>query len=180
MEVFSFLPTDDAEAVAPLELADTMLYVGLDGRSQRASWSPMHVSVISTDERGNRLPEGDFLWLGSKALIVRERGLMALEPVLEPYGEFLELRCDDAALWIFNCTKMVHALNISKSKIQYDEFGRIVTVRRHVFDRNVVDDLILFSVREYIGGPIYVTRKFIDIVNESKLTGLEFELLWKG
>jgi hypothetical protein len=104
----------------------------------------------------------------------------ALEPHIARYGEFLPLRYGSATRWLFNCLNSVAALDLGTS-----------VVRRDTVEPYPIRDLrgplyfkLELLVNEWIFMPaerptqIFVTDKFVKVVEEHGLTGFEFHEIW--
>jgi hypothetical protein len=104
----------------------------------------------------------------------------ALEPHIGSYGEFLPLSYDGKTRWLFNCTHMLTALDLEASIV--DRFDsppyRISYLRGPLyFKPQILANEWVFLPAE---GPyeIFVTDKFVKVVEENKLTGFDFHEIW--
>jgi hypothetical protein len=101
-----------------------------------------------------------------------------LEPHLAAYGEFLPLKCDAGRYWTFNVTRLVDAFDEDASELFRGETGNILMIKRHVFRPGKLKGLLLFKLSTIPHGRIYVTNLFVELIEASGLTGLEFKRVW--
>ena len=101
--------------------------------------------------------------------------------LLQRYGEFLPLSCNDGRFWTFHVTHFVDALDENKSALERasDDPRVTITIHRHAFRPERLTANWMFQLPQWRGrGPIYVTDPFVDLIKASGLTGLEFKRVW--
>jgi hypothetical protein len=113
-----------------------------------------------------------------------ERAVQILSPYLGESVEFLPLKCDDGVFYASKVLSIMdNALNLEKSKIEWDLQTqkdkennvppRIQSIKEYSFNEDVIKDLFIFIQKQKMLD-IYVTQRFVDIVNEHGLTGGKF------
>jgi hypothetical protein len=167
---YEWINTEDAD--------DYEVFIGFDGSPRAAGWRPVRVRRVRMDERSGFEPS-DFPWLGGHVLIMRARSVLALRPLLEKHGEVLPLATDDQVrLFALNVTTVIDALDEQKSTIlRFPGSGRIMEVSRPVFRENLLQGVDIFRLPGLRPSPIYVGRRFVDMVEAAGLEGLEFKAL---
>ncbi|HZU19496.1 MAG TPA: DUF1629 domain-containing protein [Candidatus Dormibacteraeota bacterium] len=110
--------------------------------------------------------------------------LVALWEVLEGYGEFLPLACEEADLWAFNCTRVVDALDEGRSEVVplrlWSVEHRLLDVRRYEFRPEALVGVRVFRIPQLQPGPVYVSEEVGEAVRAAELGGVGFKLLWEG
>ena len=107
--------------------------MNLDGRPQRYTWRPPSVRVLKSSER-KRLRYSDMPHYSSSVLVLREPALAALADLLSADGELLPLDCPDAPMWLFNCCRVIDALDEGHSRVvRFPSSGRIMRVESYDF-----------------------------------------------
>ena len=121
------------------------------------------------------VPDGSDLAVGA---------LVALWEVLEGYGEFLPLACEEADLWAFNCTRVVDALDEGRSEVVplrlWSVEHRLLDVRRYEFRPEALVGVRVFRIPQLQPGPVYVSEEVGEAVRAAELGGVGFKLLWEG
>jgi hypothetical protein len=127
----------------------------------------------------SRHPVGNFASLeGYDNPTLDEVAKAALEPHIAQYGEFLPVRYANETRWVFNCLRLLSALDIDNSVITRFPDGRIMHLQGPLyFKPELLKDEWLFlpAERPY---QIFVTDKFVKVVEDHKLTGFDFHEIW--
>ncbi|MPZ41568.1 MAG: hypothetical protein GEU95_26690 [Rhizobiales bacterium] len=150
------------------------------GTSRRATWRPIPVARLAVDDEGEPRAQADLPWLGGHVLVLRERAVTMLAPLLDRYGELLPLACPDADLWLFNVLTVVDALDEKNSELIRFDDGDILNVERYEFRPDLVAGVAVFKVPQLLRGPLFVGDEFVDAVAATGLTGPELTPLWSG
>jgi hypothetical protein len=153
----------------------------LDGRRLLASWSPPRVRLLKTSEqkplRYSDLPS----YAASDALVLRRTGLDALGPFLDADGEFLPLACDQADLWLYNCTRVVDALDEEHSGLtRFPSTGRIMRIDRYAFRPERLTDLRAFKIPQLPFSALFVSGAVVKAAREANLVRAPFRLVWSA
>ncbi len=172
--------TESAELCLPVDDADFERFVDeVNGLPRAATWRPISVAIVRKDE-GVRLHGSDSPWLGEHALILRERAVEAMGPLLESCGELLPLRCADARSVDFN-RWLLDALDEDASTVdRLPSSGRIMWIRRHVFRPGFVTGIDAFKIPNLRSSATYVSERFVERWTAAGLVGLTFEEIWRS
>jgi hypothetical protein len=139
------------------------------------------MKIVNRDEHDRPLRESDSPWLGTGSLVFRPRAIQAMESLLLSHGELLPLACESADLFVFNPTHVLDALDEQASAItRFPSSGRIMSIDKHVFRRDVIGDLQIFKLQGLRGSATYVRERFVEQWNAAGLRGLTFPLAWEG
>ena len=168
------------EWVLPVHDPDHELLWQLNGTSRRATWRPMPVAMLTADEHGELRAQADLPWLGSHVLVLRERAVTVLRPLLDRTGELLPFACPDADLWLFNVLTVVDALDEEHSELIRFDDGSILAVERYAFRPEVARGLPLFKVPQLLRGPLFVGEEFVESVAAARLIGPGLVQVWPG
>ena len=179
IKLYEPVPAEGYEWAVPDRDADFDVLRQFDGTSRRACWSPIRVTLGAADDNSGSPLEGDFPWLGSHVLVMRERAIAAVGDLFNQHGELLPLECDEAALWLLNVCRSIDALDEEASEIVRFSSGRIMVVRKPVFRSDALGDADIFKVPQLLTGPIYFTDKAVDQMEAAQLTGLTFKLVFE-
>lgn len=177
-----FRPTvpDGFEWVIPVDEADSETFRSFDGTPRRASWRPVPVTVLRSDEDGEPWRAADLPWLGSHVLVVSARAAERLGEQLQRDGELLPLACADAALFVFNPLRVVDALDEEHSDLVRFAGGRVMRITRHAFRRDRLGDVGVFKVPQLLRGSLFMTAEFVDRLRATGFEGTDFERVWSS
>ena len=140
-----------------------------DGKSIGAMWTPPPAMVPDHD------PPLDLPFKGSYLLVLNGAAQAALRSTLEPYGEFLDLECeDDGPLTIFRCLNVVDAL-VPASAIEADPKA----LDGWMFDPDKTASAGIFTVPQQTDRAwIFYPPSFLRLLAEAGLQHTHFELVW--
>jgi hypothetical protein len=113
--------------------------------------------------------------------VFSDRAKQVLAPHLDGLGQWIELVADpDPTYWLFYITNVVDALDLANSEVVYfpSTPGKVMAIDRYSFKPEAVRDQWLFTLPQRPGSNRCVTDRFVDLVRQHGLTGLEFKLLW--
>lgn len=170
--------TEGFEWALPADPADYEVFASFDGTSRSANWTPVPMTLLTEDE-GRTFEESDMPWLGGHALVLRERAVEVLGPMLLGEGELLPLACDDAELWVLNVLQVIDALDEDRSKIVRFSTGRIMAIEEHSFRREPLENVTIFKIPQMLRGSTFVNEDFVRLVQSSELRGADFKLVWE-
>ena len=156
-------------------------YKRTPGESLLSEWE--NIEVKKGEGNGglttSRHPVGNFADLESyRNPTVDDVARTALEPHIGSCGEFLPIQYNNRTRWLFNCTHLLSALDIDNSVITRFADGRIMHLQGPLYFKSE------FLKNEWIFMPaerpaeIFVTDKFVKVVEEHKLTGFDFHEIW--
>ena len=180
MRIFEPRVRPGFEWVLPVHDADHERLWSLDGTPRRATWRPVPVARLAVDDDGAPRAEADLPWLGGHVLVLRERAVAALGPLLERDGELLPLACEDADLWLFNALTVVDALDEERSELFRFDDGAILDVTRYEFRPDVVAGPAVFKVPQLLRGPLFIGDELATAMSTAGLSGPELVELWAG
>lgn len=171
MRVFVAAPRDGFEWAMPVD-AD----LSFEGVPQADSWQP--VEMESVREEGDEGPS-DFPWYISTTLVLKDRAIDVLGPVLTEFGELLPARFPDARLALFNVLNVVDALDEEACEITRFRDGRVMSIESHVFWADRIPARSVFKIpQDLYNGDIFFTDEVVREIEESGFTGLWFKALW--
>ncbi len=180
MNVFQITAPEGFEWVLPINEQDFAV-LRFDGSARQASWVPIKMRRLTTNEQGRLLAASDFpSCSGGDMLLLRQNAVDALGAVLMGYGEILALECSDGApLWTFNVTTLVNALDEGRSKLlRMPETEEILRVKAPFFRAEALAGVQLFKLTRMPRGLIYVTDTFVEHVKSLNLRGIAFRQVW--
>jgi hypothetical protein len=109
-----------------------------------------------------------------QAPLVSEKFRDALSPLVNGCAEFLPLmKLRKENFYVLNVVKLVDCLDLQRSDILYasDEPGKILHIRKYVFDQGRLEEAPLFKVPEDVGN-IFVSGRLLRLACEYKLSGI--------
>jgi hypothetical protein len=161
----------------------TFMYDHVSGESLQQDWKSQEV-IKGTGYGGRKTsphPVGNFADLeGYENPTFDDATRSALEPHIATYGEFLPLRYDGKARWLFNCTNLLTALDLETSTIDRFETPpyRIMHLRGPLYFKPEMlanEWVFMPAERPY---QLFVTDKFVKVVEDNNLTGFDFHEIW--
>jgi hypothetical protein len=137
------------------------------------------MQIIREDEKGEDRLRSDAPWLGGHALVFRESVSNSLKRLLGS-AKLYEFICDSERLFLCDPPLVENAVIQDKSIINRFSDGRIMQIKKYVFNPEVLRGQCIFKINEMRISPTFVTQEFIDFWMSNKLAGLDFNLLWTG
>ena len=132
------------------------------------------ISPIASSPDEQHLP-GDFPGLETSIPVFSKRACDVFRDLIEPYGQFLPLVCEQGDYTAFNVTTVVDALDYERSKVLYFKTSqRIMDVHEYVLRRKVCDELPIFKLVDLTRSHMFVSDAFIDVVERHNLLGFDF------
>jgi hypothetical protein len=179
MNVYEPLVANGYEWVNCVDAKEYEVFNNFDGTTRREEWRPVLVRRVRADHSQD-MKESDFPWLGSWALVMRERTVDALRVMLEENGEILPLQTSDGVdLFVLN-TQVVDALNESNSEImRLPGTNRIMLVKKPAFYAERIKGLDIFRL-SHRASSTYVSDRFVNHAKEAGLCGLTFNKVWSS
>jgi hypothetical protein len=163
-----FVNTDD----------DWKVIYQFNGTSIGSAWRPRSVEVLYDEDHAEDRPRSDFPSLFGHLPVFSRRAVEVLESLLKENGELLPLDCKDGDYFVFNVTRVVDALDEAHSELVRFSDGKIMDIKRFIFQADRLTDIDIFKLPQMPLGKIFVTDKFVRVVQEAGLTGFAFELVW--
>ena len=180
MNVRVFRPAvpEGFEWVFPVDPGDFEVFRTLSERRPGTAWEPIQMRLLREDEHGLPWRRSEMPWLGSHVLILREETIEAVGPLLAPHGELLPLECDEARLMVFSAPPVAKALEESQSEIVRFSSGRIMDIRRHVFNMGALAGKSAFKLADLPRGDLFLRGDLVEAIRATGLTsGTEFRLI---
>jgi hypothetical protein len=177
MKIYTPAPLEGAEWIT-LHDADPEqweMLVALQGPVGHG-WQAPRMSFIRKLEDGAARQYSECPWCLHGVLIIRDRALGSLMPLLQRHGEILPLQCDEPVS-LFNATTIVDALDQERSTITRFDNGEVLAIERHVFKPDAIGNVEIFRLPGRASS-IYLRETVVRRVGELGLVGLAFELVW--
>lgn len=169
---------DGFELCHPISQGDfERINVEINGTPRQSKWQPISVKLVRNDE-GRELVKSDSPWLGAHALIFRSGVIGSIGSILQKDGELLPLTCSEADLLICNPTRVLEALDEAASSVLRFNNGKIMLIQQHVFRADVIRDIDIFKIPDLRVSPTFLSQRFVNQWNESRLKGLDFKRVW--
>jgi hypothetical protein len=170
MTIYTFAVVEGQEWVFPIDDEDFETFFAMDG-SLIQDWNAPVMRIPHTEEPGY----SDFPWLGEHAPVLKKSAVDALAPVLTRYGQLLPLKGE--AVWLFNVTTVLDALDTEKSSIVYFDDGNILDIERYLFKKEIIGTAEIFKLPGRASS-VYVTDSFVERVLNAGLRGVAFVPVW--
>ena len=119
--------------------------------------------------------QGDFTWLDNSTVLLAKKSMKDLKALSS-----LTFSCMNGSdLYNLVEVESIDCLDFSKSKISYFEDGKAIkSVDKFVFKASFEpSDRLIFKILGYDFSPIIYTKKFVDIFETNKISGLKFRAL---
>jgi hypothetical protein len=177
-----FIPsvTEGYEFLHPVAESDfETIHVLLNGYPRGRSWTPLKMRIVSTDE-GRSLMQSDAPWLGGHALAFRSKAVVALQPLLDRYGELLPVSCNGCDVKIYNSTRLVDALDLDLSIVRRFANGRVMGVEQYCFREDALRDIQIFKIPNLRVSPTFLREEFVELWSSKGLKGLSFTRVWSS
>jgi len=174
----------DVNHYMPLQLIDPqdkLKDLSFDGSLFGASWKPLLVELV--DESPYLC--GDFATLETVlgVLVCNEKAITCLLPCLNEEIEILPLTVvnHSESYFIINILNVVDCLNEARSRIIRSVFsGRIIAIEEYDFFDAKINNALLFKVPQVVRKTVFSTSAFKGIVQDNRLSGLEFRPVTRG
>lgn len=143
-------------------------------------WAHFPLHVQSRDET-KHLPYPNLQLFLPDLLVMDQVAKSKLENILSSYGEFLPIYSNERELFLFHLLNRLPALDVDQSEVQYlPGSNRIGNIRKYAFRKEVIDDQWIFDADQDSRAQIFVTDRFIELIEEYQLEGLDYILFWQG
>ena len=138
---------------------------------------PRSITADWYDRKPNYTPDIVRLNGGWPNMAFTNRVKEQLEGSRHATGEWTEVKVNNSILWLFHSTLLVDALDESRSEITRLETGRILEIRIHAFNPDLVpkDRLFMLKVRPY---DLLCSDDFVEKVSGYGWEGFIFEPVW--
>lgn len=166
------------QSLRPASVIDRKTLRTFDGAQKAATWGPTEVRLFrESDFFEGKLPS-DFPYLAPGVPVFSATAITVLRDLLEPHGEILSLLCDDGDYLAFNVTRLLDALNLERSQIQYFSDGSVMDVQQYEFIAERLMGVPIFKLPQLAVSDVFVTDAFVQRVQDCGLTGFLFRPVW--
>jgi len=110
--------------------------------------------------------------------VFSDRAKNILGPHIDSLGQWLRLECSEEPYWLFNITNVVNAMDESRSELLRFAHGGVMRIARFAFDPERLRGQLVFTPSQRPSAHNLVTDEFVKLVEQHKLTGFHFKLLW--
>ena len=118
----------------------------------------------------------DNIYFDTLVLTTTQRGRDILGKLIEPYGEWIDIYCDDKKYYAFNVTNEIDCFDEELSTCSYSpRTGNRVCVDNYHLVGDGLLNAVIFKLAGVRCSPIFVTEEFKHLVKSSELTGFIFE-----
>jgi hypothetical protein len=178
--IYTALGLDGYELCQPINQSDLDRIPELiNGKSQQENWEPIKVKIIKKEE-GKTLIKSDAPWSGVDAfMIFTDKVVDVLGTFLRKYGELLELKNKESNLYIYNPFLCENAVDIEKSELMKLGSGKIISITKYVFNKEIISNLGSFKIDNLRVSPTFFNQEFVDEWNKNGFEGLEFIKIWE-
>ncbi|MDK8182133.1 hypothetical protein [Paenibacillus sp. UMB4589-SE434] len=150
--------------------SDIELYKGLPLGGE---WVPFKVQ---TYQEGSRM---DFYNYYGGIPVITEKTYEILKPYMENQVEFLPIIYDQTVLYAMNVTNVIDAIDYRSIKVSKMPSGKLNPLDTYHFNNDKIKDIdLIFKIPEQVSTSVFVTSKFVDLLNMYKLEGPSLYLVW--
>jgi hypothetical protein len=156
--------------------ADVTIYERFNGQPMASDGQPVAITAADEDDETALLADHALLGI---VPVFTVRAVEVLLDFLRPNGELLPLRYGRAEYMAYNVTRVVDALDESRSKLmRFRDSGRVQLIQEYVFWPERVAGLSIFKIPQLIKAFVFVTDPFVERVKGARLTGFDFRKVW--
>lgn len=148
---------------------DADFVTSFDGTKLSPKWSALPVKFLYKSRKKGDCPSLQIVPFFS------EKAIKALKQVMGDNVEYLPVTGEALKFTIVNVIKVIDALDMEKSDLEYFDDGRIFNYTKLVLDSNKLSTNNIFKLVEFPRTDIIVSDKFKQIVEESGLKGFAFK-----
>ncbi|ETT53602.1 imm11 family protein [Paenibacillus sp. FSL H7-689] len=117
--------------------------------------------------------------IGKPVFSKRVKEMMEKESLLTSEVEFLPITNDNMELFILNVTNILDCVDYHRSDIGRFKDGSWARFNKLVFDpAKIPEGTCMFKIKETPGVQVFVTEKFKEWIEERKLKGLNFSVIY--
>lgn len=172
MKIWQVVSAQNSMLVTPHDFEKDKDKLGnFNGNSLKERWSPFSVDIY-------RKGKGrDFSHILPGILLLTNKSMNILESLIERYVEFLPAENDLLEMTFINVKNVTDSIDYDRSTIDRYSDGEFREFTKIYFIEDKIKDVPIFKIPEK-STRIYVSDEFRDLVLQSKLKGLEFNLIW--
>ena len=147
-----------------------------DGRRHLNNWTPLRVMRMEP-EKGLELSDAP----GFILPVFSRRALDYLKPLIAPHVEVLPLSFDEGEFFAINVITVLDAVDYQNSVYKTFRDGkRIMSFKKYAFHESIVAVVPIFKISDERVRYAFVSDEFKQIVEQNKLTGFVFRLVWES
>ena len=178
--IFKSQPPDNAEEAVLLTERHRWVLLGLDGSAHEHDWDPPKLELLTRD-RGKALKYSDMPpYPTGGVILLRPPALEALGELLRRDGELLPVHCDQAEVTLFNCTRVVDAMDELHSAVTRFKDGRIMTIESIAFRPDALPASVnAFRLAQKPKASVYFSEALVEAARAAKLVRSDFQLVWE-
>lgn len=142
-------------------------------------WSdfPIHIQI---NEDTLHFPFANLRLFLPDVLLVDGSAKSSLEKILFPYGEFLPIYNLEQEIYCYHLLNKIPALDLENSVVRYyQSSGRIGNISKYAFHQDLVQNQYIFQTPE-TKRRLFVTDRFLELIDDYQLNGLRFNLIWQA
>jgi hypothetical protein len=153
--------------------------------ARRFNGKPMNCKtfyeIICVDPDSYSSPKGDFPSLIPGVPVFSRRAVVELRDLLDGNGELLSTFIGPEEYFLFNVTRVIDALDVSRSDvIRFENSSKVLDIDSHVFYRGRIGGIPIFKIPQVLTMDVFVTDRFVDRVHTAGLKGFWFPLVWSS
>ena len=148
---------------------DADFVTSFDGTRLSSKWMPLPVKFLYRSRKKGDCPSLQIVpFFSSKAIKV-------LSEIMGENVEYLPVTGEASKFTIVNVIKIIDALDMEKSILEYFDDGRIFNYTKLVLDSKKLSEDNIFKLLEFPRTDVIVSNKFKDAVEKAGLKGFTFE-----
>ena len=150
--------------------------MSFDGRSHKNDWTCRKVEPNINPKKNPKFGDRSEC-MG--VLVFSQKAIEKLYDLIKDDVEILPLECDYGEFSLINVTTVLDAIDHENSKYEYIEgTNKIMYFEKYAFLEDVVKGHDIFKITDRRTSHVFVSDRFAQTVEQSKLKGFRFELAW--
>lgn len=150
-------------------------FEALNGCSLIEGWEPIELKRMY----GEGLPLSDYPYFFGRP-VMSDKAISALDSIIRDSVEYLSLAFEEKNYTMVNITKILNVIDYEKAEYEtFPNSKKILAFEKYKF--RTCDELLTSDIFKLIDEPRrnpFVSDRFKKYVEENKLTGFKFELVW--
>lgn len=165
---------DEYDNLVPLQNFTVEEIQSFDGRKHSDNWIPIQV-VRMEPEKKLELSDAP----GFTIPVFSKKALECLYPLIKNEIEVLPLIFEEREYFGINVIKVLDAIDYEKSIYKTFRDGkRIMAFKKYFFIPDKIKNVSIFKITDEKTRYAFVSDEFKTIVENNKLTGFKFKLVW--
>jgi hypothetical protein len=146
------------------------------------SWSPPTFELVRSDEFHTLLPKTDFPTFLLGTMVLSERAVDRLRPILDACGEILPINLsnDRDKLYLFNVTRLIDVVDVERSKFFEMPSGAMGYCEALALTpTKIPHGPVFFKTNQAVSvTSLFATEEAVSAVSNARLMGHDFVLAW--